>query len=153
MGAGTWSPTSKWVVEGGGSYLHAYVDATITGLVAKGNAPDFNPHLPYTNFSPKIASITINSTSYKANGPITRENDNTQGFVNVTHVMGRHTLLLGANVERFRTIYATLGSTNGTFTFKAPASTGNSQAIFNQSFADFLTSLCHKLFTDECRRP
>ncbi len=138
LGHVTWSPTSTWVVDGGLSFLHSYVYADIIGLLAKGNSPDFQPQLPYANTSTRISTVSINGTSFKAPGPINRVNDIVQGFINGSKVIGNHTIMFGTNIERFRSNYQTLSTTPGTFTFKAPASTGNALAIYNQSFADFL---------------
>jgi carboxypeptidase family protein/TonB-dependent receptor-like protein len=138
LGNVTWSPTSTWVINGGLSYLHSYVYANIIGLLAKTNAPDFQPELPYANTSTRISTVSINGTSLKAPGPLNRVNDIVQGFINGSKAIGNHTIMFGTNIERFRSNYQTLSSTPGTFTFKAPASAGNALAIYNQSFADFL---------------
>jgi hypothetical protein len=138
LGQATLVPSSNWVIEGGFSYLHAYIDARTIGFLAKTNSPDINPILPFTNGSELIPTIKLNNTSYRSPTLRDRLNGTTQEFVNVTHLMGPHTLLFGFNAERIRSFDNTTGNTLPTFTFKAPNSVGNAQAIYNQSFADFL---------------
>lgn len=138
LGQMTLVPSPNWVVEGGFSYLHAYIDARTIGFLAKINSPDINPILPFANGSELIPTIKLNNTSFRSPTLRDRLNGTTQGFINVTHLIGPHTILFGANAERIRSYDNTTGNTLPTFTFKAPNSTGNAQAIYNQSFADFL---------------
>jgi hypothetical protein len=148
----TYVPTPRWVMELGLSHLRSYEDTQVIGWLSPLNTPGFNPTMPYQNLTGKLPTIVIDATKYNAPGPIQRINPTNQGFVNVTHVMGRHTILLGANVERVKTTYANLNSgNNGDYTFKAPSSVGNAQAVWNQSMADFLigysTSFSQKSFS------
>jgi hypothetical protein len=135
----TYVPSINWVFEGGLSHMRAYENTKVIGLLNPANAPDFNPVLPYPNLTGKLPTVTIDGTKYNSAGPIKRINPTNQAFLNVTHSMGRHTLLFGVNVERMKSSYTNLNDgNNGGFTFTAPSSVGNAQAVWNQSFADFL---------------
>ena len=135
----TYVPTINWVLEGGLSHMRAYENTKVIGLLNPANAPDFTPNLPYVNLTGKLPTITIDGTKYNSAGPIKRINPTNQAFLNVTHIMGRHTILFGVNVERMKSSYTNLNNgNNGGFTFTAPSSVGNAQAVWNQSFADFL---------------
>jgi hypothetical protein len=135
----TYVPTINWVLEGGLSHMRAYENTKVIGLLSPANAPDFTPNLPYANLTGKLPTVTIDGTKYNSAGPIKRINPTNQAFLNVTHTMGRHTILFGVNVERMKSSYTNLNNgNNGGFTFTAPSSAGNAQAVWNQSFADFL---------------
>ncbi|MGB7266883.1 MAG: TonB-dependent receptor [Terracidiphilus sp.] len=135
----TYVPTANWVFEGGFSHLRAYENTQVIGLLNPANAPDFQVNLPYTNLTGKLPTVTIDGTKYNSAGPIKRINPTNQAFINATHSMGRHTILFGANWERMKSSYTNLNNgNNGGFTFTAPSSAGNAQAVWNQSFADFL---------------
>ncbi len=139
LGHLTYIPTPTWVIEAGISHLRAYENTKVIGLLSPANAPDFQPVMPFTNYTGKLPTITIDSTKYNSAGPIQRINPTLQEFVNVTHTMGRHTILFGINNERMTSAYVNLNDgNNGDFSFKAPSSVGNAQAVWNQSFADFL---------------
>ena len=139
LGHLTYIPTATWVIEAGLSHLRAYENTQVIGLLSPANAPNFNPAMPYPNLTGKLPTVTIDSTKYNSAGPIQRINPTMQEFVNVTHIMGRHTILFGINAERMTSAYVNLNDgNNGGFTFKAPSSVGNAQAVWNQSFADFL---------------
>ena len=135
----TYLPTPTWVFEAGLSHLRAYENTKVIGLLNPANAPDFSVTLPYTNLTGKLPTVTIDGTKYNSAGPIKRINPTDQAFVNVTHSMGRHTLLFGVNAEKMKSSYTNFNNgNNGGFTFTAPSSVGNAQAVWNQSFADFL---------------
>ncbi|HZQ44605.1 MAG TPA: TonB-dependent receptor [Acidobacteriaceae bacterium] len=135
----TYVPTPRWVIEGGLSHMRAYENTHVIGLLNPANAPDFNVNLPYVNLTGKLPTVTIDGTKYNSAGPINRINPTNQAFLNVTHTMGKHTLLFGVNVERMKSSYTNLNNgNNGGFNFTAPSSVGNTQAVWNQSFADFL---------------
>ena len=135
----TYAPTPNWVFEGGFSHLRAYENTQVIGLLNPANAPDFNVNMPYTNLTGKLPTVTIDGTKYNSAGPIKRINPTNQAFINATHSMGRHTILFGANWERMKSSYTNFNNgNNGGFTFTAPSSVGNAQAVWNQSFADFL---------------
>ena len=135
----TYIPSPTWVLEGGLSHLRAYENTQVIGLLAPSNAPDFTPALPFQNLTGKLPTVTIDGTKYNSAGPIKRINPTNQAFLNVTHAMGRHTILFGVNVERATSSYTNQNNgNNGGFTFTAPSSAGNAQAVWNQSFADFL---------------
>lgn len=139
LGHITYIPSPTWVIEAGISHLRAYENTKVIGLLSPANAPDFNPAMPYTNYTGKLPTVTIDSTKYNSAGPIQRINPTMQEFVNVTHIMGRHTILFGINNERMTSSYANLNDgNNGDFAFTAPNSVGNAQAVWNQSLADFL---------------
>ncbi len=135
----TYVPAPRWVIEGGLSHMRAYENTHVIGLLNPANAPDFNVNLPYVNLTGKLPTVTIDGTKYNSAGPINRINPTNQAFLNVTHTMGKHTLLFGVNVERMKSSYTNLNNgNNGGFNFTAPSSVGNTQAVWNQSFADFL---------------
>lgn len=136
----TYVPSLRWVIEGGLSHLRAYENTKVIGLLNPANAPDFNVALPYPNLTGKLPTVTIDGTKYNSAGPIKRINPTNQAFINVTHAMGKHTFLFGVNAERMKSSYTNFNNgNNGGFTFTAPSSVGNAQAVWNQSFADFLT--------------
>jgi hypothetical protein len=135
----TFVPTAAWVVEAGLSHMRAYENTDVIGLLNPANTPGFNPTLPFPTLTGKLPTITIDATKYNSAGPIIRTNLTRQGFVNVTHTMGPNTILFGTNVEGMATSYVNLNSgNNGDYTIAAPSSVGNAQAVWNQSFADFL---------------
>ncbi len=135
----TYIPSPTWVLEGGLAHQRAYENTQVIGLLSPANAPDFKVALPYTNLTGKLPTVTIDGTKYNSAGPIIRINPNNQAFLNITHAMGRHTILFGLNVERAKSSYTNQNNgNNGGFTFTAPSSVGNAQAVWNQSFADFL---------------
>ena len=135
----TYVPTAHWVFEAGLSHLRAYENTDVIGLLNPANAPDFVVNLPYPNLTGKLPTVTIDGTKYNSAGPIKRINPTNQAFINATYSMGRHTFLWGANWERMKSSYTNLNNgNNGGFTFTAPSSAGNAQAVWNQSFADFL---------------
>lgn len=136
----TYVPSATWVLEAGISHLRAYENTQVIGLLNPANAPDFQVTMPYTNLTGKLPTVTIDGTKYNSAGPIKRINPTNQAFLNVTHSVGRHTLLFGVNAEKMKSSYTNFNNgNNGGFTFTAPSSVGNAQAVWNQSFADFLT--------------
>ncbi|HEX4758466.1 MAG TPA: hypothetical protein VH308_10800 [Terracidiphilus sp.] len=135
----TYAPAASWVFEAGISHLRAYENTQVIGLLNPANAPDFNVTLPFANLTGKLPTVTIDGTKYNSAGPIKRINPTNQAFINGTHSMGRHTILFGVNAERMKSSYTNFNNgNNGGFTFTAPSSVGNAQAVWNQSFADFL---------------
>lgn len=139
MAHATYVPSATWVLEGGISHLRAYENTQVIGLLNPANAPDFNVKLPYTNLTGKLPTVTIDGTKYNSAGPIKRINPTNQAFINVTHSMGRHTVLFGVNAEKMKSSYTNYNNgNNGGFTFTAPSSVGKAQAVWEQSFADFL---------------
>ncbi len=141
LGHVTIVPSPSWVIEGGVSHLRSYDNTHIIGLLSPANAPDFvaSLKLPYPVLDSKIPTVTIDGFKLNSPGPLDRINPILQEFVNVTHVMGRNNVLFGINAEKLSSAYDNFNDgNNGGFTFTAPSSTGNAQAIYNQSFADFL---------------
>ena len=97
-------------------------------------------NLPYTNLTGKLPTVTIDGTKYNSAGPIKRINPTNQAFINATLTpWAGIRFLFGANWERMKSSYTNFNNgNNGGFTFTAPSSVGNAQAVWNQSFADFL---------------
>lgn len=135
----TYMPTLSWVLEGGISDFRGYENTDVVGLLNPKNVPGFNPAMPFPNLTGKLPTFTISGTKYNSAGPIIRINPTRQAFINVTHVMGRNTILFGANGEKMKSWYTNKNNgNNGGFNFTAPASVGNADAVWRQSLANFL---------------
>jgi hypothetical protein len=142
----TYMPTPSWVLDGGLSNFRGYLSTSLTGLWVPSSVPGLNPTMPFVNLTGKTPTITINGTSAKlfAPGPLTRMNPTHQAFINVTHIMGRHAILFGANGVKSKSSQNNLNNLNqGQFQFTAPSSPAGysvaADGIWEQSWANFLT--------------
>lgn len=135
----TYIPTTSWVLEGGISNFRGYENTHVIGLLSPANVPGFNPTMPFPNTTGKLPTFTISGTKYNSAGPINRINSTRQAFINVTRIIGRNTILFGANGLKSKSWYNNLNNgNNGGFNFTAPASVGNADAVWRQSMANFL---------------
>jgi hypothetical protein len=127
------------VLEGGFSTRANWVTSQPIGFLEAANSPDVSIQLPYPSTLGQVPHININGSNFAVTGPYNERNPVTQVFLNNTNTLGRHTVILGINVE-LQTGGSTAASANaGTFTFSPPAKEATAQTTaFDQAFAYFL---------------
>jgi len=123
-----------------------------TGLLK--NSPDINISLPYPSYLGVIPNLVFtNYTGITQGGAYTDHNRNYNGFGDVTRIFGRQTVIIGVNYDRYEKTENQQGGNVGTFTFSSanaqlPASSkGNAEALYYQSWANFLTGTATGGFT------
>ena len=141
LGHATYVLNSNTVLEGGYAHMPAWLTALPIGLMAPQNAPDFRPTLPYTSTLARIPSVTINGRTFTTVGPYNQRTPDTQVFLNVNHVAGRHTFNFGFSLDwnQSGNNAASPVSNAGLYVFSAGALPAGSTATqFDQSFANML---------------
>lgn len=141
LGHATYVVNQNTVIEGGYAHMPAWLTALPIGLMAPSNAPDFRPTLPYQSTLARVPSVTINGRAYTTVGPYDQRTPDTQIFLNVNHIVGRHTLNFGFSLDLNQSgnNAASPVSNAGLFIFNAGAlPSGSAATQFDQSFANFL---------------
>lgn len=156
LGHVTYVANPKLLVDGGYAYSFGAILSTPVGLAALANSPDIAPTLPYTNTLGVIPGITFtNLTNIVDSGIYNDYNRNHNAFGNVTKILGNHTLIVGMSFDRYQKTENATNGNAGTFnvtstTAQLPAATQalkNTDALYYQSFANFLTGTATGGFT------
>ena len=154
LGHVTYVINSKLLIDGGYAYSFGSIQSIPVGLAALANSPDIKPTLPYATTLGVVPSVLFGASATSSlftpisNAGIYNDyNRNHNVFGNVTKVFGNHTIIVGASFDRYQKTENATGGNAGTFTFTAttaqlPAATkalNNADALYYQSFANFLT--------------
>jgi hypothetical protein len=140
----TLNPT--FLIEPGYAYSYGAIVSDPIGLIASKNSPDVASavKLPFTPVLARIPTLTFSGAAPSLGisgpgsfGPYRDYDRNHTAFVNVTKIMGAHTLKFGAIYYHYNKNENAGGNNAATFAFNAvgvPAGTFN----FEQSWANFL---------------
>jgi Carboxypeptidase regulatory-like domain/TonB dependent receptor len=147
----TYVVTPRLLIDGGYAYSFGSIQSVPVGTATLANSPDIKPTLPYVStlgIVPNIAfSGFASQTGLSQAGIYNDYNRNHNIFANVTKTWRNHTFIIGVTYDRYQKTENATGGNAGTFTFTAsaaqlPAATAalnNSDALFYQNFANFLT--------------
>lgn len=144
------------LVDGGYAYSSGAILSRPVGLATLANSPDIRPALPYATTLGVIPNLSFTSlTGINDAGVYNDYNRNHNVFGNVTKVLGNHTLIVGATYDRYEKTENATGGNAGSFSFTAttaqlPTATkalNNPDALYYQSFANFLTGTATGGFT------
>lgn len=144
LGNAVWVANASTVLDMGLAFSVNEIKVTPLGTTVAANSPDIQITTPYLNTLGVVPAISINGSSWSTPGPRRDLTHSLQGFVNITKVLGQHTVYAGVNVEHY---YETVnnGSANaGAFTFTGGGSTvvvgaqTYDVSVFEQAFANFL---------------
>ena len=95
----TFSPTM--IADMGYAYSYGAVISSPTGSTLSANSPEINPTLPF-GLGPRIPSLSFNdSQGVGGFGPYNDYNYNHNAFVNLTKVLGKHSLKFGVSYNRY----------------------------------------------------
>jgi hypothetical protein len=132
--AATFTPTAKFIIEGGYRYSYGAIISHVTGAENFSQSPDIRTALgnalPFQNLLGRVPSLAItgalftsngvNTTSVTDFGPYNDYNTNHTVYGNVTKVAGAHTLKFGAIYYHYNKHENQLsGSNNGAYNFDA----------------------------------
>ena len=151
--------TPKTLLEGGYAYSSGAIISRPIGAAAVGNSPDIKVNVPFVNQLGVIPGIGFSGYTGVTNaGNYDDYNRNHNVFGNLTHTLGRHTLIVGATFDHYQKTENALGGNNGTFNFgsnvnQLPAATKTNTGSttttvgtlateasgYYQSFANFLS--------------
>jgi hypothetical protein len=138
LGHFTYVVNANHVFEGGYASRADWVTAHAIGTMLSTNSPDIQIKLPYVNTLGLVPSLAINGNSYSVQSPYIEDTPVHQIFLNNTNTLGRHTLLLGFNVEIMTGGGTTTPANAGAFAFSAGALPAGGDTQFDQAFANFL---------------
>ena len=143
----------RLLIDGGYAYSFGSIQSTPVGTGTLANSPDIKAALPFPTTLGIVPNIAFSGfsgqTGISQSGIYNDFSRNHNVFANVTKTLGTQTFIVGASFDRYqKTENATAGNA-GTFTFTAsnaqlPAATvalKNADALFYQSFANFLTGV------------
>ena len=151
LGHVTWVVTPRLLVDGGYAYSFGSIQSVPVGTATLANSPDIKPNLPYATTLGIVPNIAFSGfsgqTGISQSGIYNDYNRNHNIFANVTKTWGNHTFIVGITYDRYQKTENATGGNAGTFTFTSsnaqlPAATvalKNADALFYQSFANFLT--------------
>jgi hypothetical protein len=138
--AGTFTPSSKFVIDAGYRYSYGAILSHVIGAENFSQSPDVQTaignSLPFQNLLGRVPSIiwpTGLATNVSTFGPYNDYNTNHTTYGNVTKVLGSHTLKFGAIYYHYNKHENQLsGSNNGSYSFD-PANAPNSSTLLNGS--------------------
>ncbi len=137
---GTYVFSPTFLLDAGYAYSRGAIVSTPIGGIAKANSPDIKPVLPFTSTLSRVPSVVITGGSgFSSFGPYADYNREHNPFINVTKVLGGHSLKFGATYFHYQKTENAGGDNAGAFTFgggTTPA--GVTGTAFQQSFAAFL---------------
>ncbi len=133
----------------GYAYSSGAVVSDATGLASKKQSPDVNPTLPFANLLDHVPSLAFNDGEQLLGaGPYRDYNKNHNIFDNLTKVLGRHSIKLGATYNFYQKNENDAGlnggANNGRYTFSDADPSGN--GTFQQEFANFLSGNVSNFF-------
>lgn len=138
LGHFLWTVSPTFLVDGGYAYSYGAILSDPVGLMASANSPDVSPKLPYTSALPRIPRVDFTGgTSLTTFGPYRDYSRDHNPFVNVSKIVGRHSLRVGMSYHHYEKSENNGSSNAGTFSFTntgVPSGTSS----FYQSFAWFL---------------
>jgi Carboxypeptidase regulatory-like domain len=138
LGHFTYVVNLNHILEGGYATRADWVTAHAIGYMLAANSPDIQIKLPYLNTLGLVPSLSVNSNSYSVESPYIENTPVHQIFLNNTNSLGRHTLMLGFNVEIMTGGGTTTPANAGAFTFSAGTLPAGGATQFDQAFANFL---------------
>ncbi len=115
---GTYALSSSTVLDASFSYEPFALHVRPVGALA--NAPDVQITLPFPTTLGHVPNIEFQNgaDSYSTVGPVDDVNENFQGFANLFHVIGRHSVSMGVNFELYRERVNQGTSNAGLFNFE-----------------------------------
>ncbi len=145
LGHGTYVFSPTLLMDIGYAYSNNRLLTTPVGVFTSAGAPDVRPNLPYANLLGVIPTISLTGLTGLGSTGIYHDNDtNHNAFGNVTKVMGRNTVIVGATYDHYQKLENKVGGNQGAFTFTtgtptAPTIAGNNTALSaDLSTANFL---------------
>ena len=148
----TFSPTL--LLDGGYAFSYGAIISDPIGLIAKTNSPDINPTLAFASTLARIPAVAwTNGSSVTGYGPYRDFNRDHQVFMNLSKIMGNHSLKFGGIYHHYQKTENASGNNVGTFTFDTtgdpnpgtsscktnPSQPACATTTYNQAFANFLS--------------
>ncbi len=154
LGHITFVANPKLLADAGYAYSSGAILSTPAGFALSTNSPDIKPALPYPDQLGVIPNLAFtNYTGINDAGIYNDYSRNHNVFGNVTKVLGNHTLIAGVTYNHYEKTENATGGNAGAFTFTATtaqlptASKSNPEALYYQSWANFLTGTATGGFT------
>jgi len=154
LGHVTYVQSPKLLMDVGYAYSYGAILSASAGSGLSKNSPDINIPLPYPSYLGVIPNLVFTNYTGITQGGVYNDYDRNHNiFGNVTRLFGNHTVIVGATYDRYEKTENLQGGNVGSFSFTSSnaqlpvASQGNAEAIFYQSWANFLTGTVTGGFT------
>ncbi|MCA1816221.1 MAG: carboxypeptidase regulatory-like domain-containing protein, partial [Acidobacteria bacterium] len=147
----TLAATPTTILDGGYAYTRGAIFSDPVGILLQSVSSDINPAMPFANTLGRVPVVSPGFASTSTFGPYRNFSTYHQWNMNLSKIMGNHTLKFGGQLHFFRKFENAGGGNQGTFSFSgttrptattpgvpAGAAVVTSSNAFLQQWANFL---------------
>jgi hypothetical protein len=146
----TWSASPTLLIDLGYAYSYGGIHSLPSGLMANANSPDIANalNLPYPSMLDRVPKLTFTGgTTLDSFGPYNDYNYNHNVTLNVSKLLGRHSLRAGVTYFHYEKTENLASYNEGVFDFGAlPTPSGSATTQFEQAFVQFLAGQANDFY-------